>query len=189
MYAEVQGVNSNYNGVRPGVSANNVFTGNIGLLHNTSTASAHLANYGSVDDPAWYIDSGATNHVTQNAGILFQYSVYHGTEKLHIRNDLGPPIHNMGSAVVQILSAALIYLHNVLHVPTIIKNLLSVSKLLADNNVLIEFFDNVYFVKAKNTRTILLKGIARGGLYQVEYLNVVCRDSRFHIPVSSLSNF
>lgn len=92
-------------------------------------------------------------------------------------------------AVGKILSAIPIYLHNVLHVTGITKKFLSISQLLADNNILIDFCDNVYFVKAKNTRIILLKGIARGGLCQVENLNAVCINSNLssYVSMSSLS--
>ena len=58
---------------------------------------------------------------------------------------------------------------------------------MADNNAFIEFYDSPYFVKAKNTGIILLKGIGRGGPYQVEYLSAICDSSKFLVPVSSLS--
>lgn len=96
---------------------------------------------------------------------------------------MGLLIHNIGTAVVKTLIAITFYLHNVLYVPIITKNLLSVSKLLADSNVLIEFYDNICFVKAKNTGIILLKLIATGGLYQV------CSDSSLpsYVFMSSFS--
>lgn len=91
--------------------------------------------------------------------------------------------------VGKILSAIPLYLLNVLHVTAITKKFLSISKLLADNNILINFCGNVYFVKAKNTRIILLKEIARGGPCQVENLNAVCSNSSLssYVSMSSLS--
>lgn len=91
--------------------------------------------------------------------------------------------------VGKILSAIPLYLLNVLHVTTITKNFLNISKLLANNNILINFRDNVYFVKSKNTRIILLKEIARGGPCQVENLNAVCSNSSlsFYVFMCSLS--
>lgn len=47
--------------------------------------------------------------------------------------------------------------HHVLHVAHITKNLLSFSKLLTDNNVVVEFVDNTCYIKANNTGIILLK--------------------------------
>ncbi|KAH9770188.1 reverse transcriptase Ty1/copia-type domain-containing protein [Citrus sinensis] len=154
---DFQGANGAYNGVPTA----NMYVGNIGIPHNVPP-SAQLANYSSVADPAWYLGSEATNHIAQDAGILSKYSTYHVFEKLHVGNGMGLPIHNVGSVAIKTLSAKPIYLNNVLHVPTITKNLISVSKLLADNNVFIEFYNHVCFVKDKNSRITLLKGIARG---------------------------
>lgn len=75
--------------------------------------------------------------------------------------------------LINILSTTSIYLNNILHVPAITKNLLNISKLLYNNAILIEFHPTLCFVKDKNTGTILLKGIVRGGLYQVEGLIAV----------------
>ena len=128
-----------------------------------------------------------TNHIAQDAGILSKYSTYHGIEKLHIGNGMGLPIHNVGCVAVKTLSTTPIYLNHVLHVPTITKNLISVSRLLADNNVFIEFHNHVCFVKDKNSRITLLKGIARGGLNKVTNLNAVCDNSSSVIRVSNSS--
>jgi len=49
-------------------------------------------------------------------------------------------------------------LHNVLYVPEITKDLLGVSKLIIDNNVLVEFYANYCYMKGKLTGNILLKG-------------------------------
>jgi len=54
---------------------------------------------------------------------------------------------------------------NVLYVPEITKNLLSVSKLTTNNNALVEFDANYCYVKDKLTGKILLKGKLRDGLY------------------------
>ncbi|KAH9762091.1 retrovirus-related pol polyprotein from transposon RE1 [Citrus sinensis] len=135
--------------------------------------TAPVAGYEVVANPAWYIDSGATNHVTKEAGIFSSYSVYHGFDKLHVGNGMGLHIKHVGCTILNTHAATSIYLNNILHVPAITKNLLSVSKLLADNDVVVEFHKTSCFVKDKNSRIILLKGIARGGLYQVEGLVAV----------------
>ena len=62
-------------------------------------------------------------------------------------------------------------LNNILRVLNITKNLLSISQLLADNNVIIEFVGTFCFIKARATRTLLLKGVATGGLYQIQNLS------------------
>ncbi|KAH9661600.1 retrovirus-related pol polyprotein from transposon RE1 [Citrus sinensis] len=179
---DFQGVNGAYNGVQ----TTSMYAGNVGIPHNVHP-SAQLANYSNIADPAWYLDSGETNHIAQDAGMLSKYSTYRGCEILHVGNGMGLPIHNVGSVAIKTLSTKPIYLNHVLHVPSITKNLISVSKLLADNNVFIEFYNHVCFVKDKNSRITLLKGIARGGLYQVPSLNAVCDNSSSVVPVFNSS--
>lgn len=58
-------------------------------------------------------------------------------------------------------------LHDILYGPNITKNILSVSKLAADNNILVEFDKNCCFVKDKLTGKTVLKGIIKDGLYQL----------------------
>lgn len=169
----------------------NGFPGGINNQSNTGPVpsfyapSGPIADYGVVADSAWYIDSGATNHVTKDAGIFQSYYVFGGTNKLYIGNGLGLDIQHIGSALLSTLSTIPIHLNNILHVPAIIKNLLSVSKLLTNNDILIEFHSTCCFVKAKNSRTVLLKGIAKGGLYQVEGLTTV---SNAAVPSNTRSN-
>lgn len=73
-------------------------------------------------------------------------------------------IKHVGSVLLDTPSSKPLLLNHVLHVPNITKNLLSISKLLADNSVTVEFLDQLCFVKAK----ILLEGVAKGGLYRVQ---------------------
>ena len=59
-------------------------------------------------------------------------------------------------------------LNNKLHVPFIIKNLISVSKFTKDNDVIAEFYSDCCLVKDKNMRKVLLKGTLKEGLYQLD---------------------
>jgi hypothetical protein len=56
-------------------------------------------------------------------------------------------------------------LHHVLHVPKITKNLLSVQKFTADNNVSMEFHPSYFFVKEHMSGKILHQDTSRNGLY------------------------
>lgn len=59
-------------------------------------------------------------------------------------------------------------LKNILCVPEIAKNLVSVSKLAQDNSVFIEFHDDFCLVKDKCTGQTMLKGVLKDDLYQLE---------------------
>ena len=171
-----------YNGYAPaamyagkiGFNPANISSGSVPNNFNSTPATTPLANYNVVANQAWYIDSGATNHITQNTGIFLNCSKYTRAEKLYIGNGLGLIIEHVGSSILRTQTTHNLQLTNILHVPTITKNLLSVFRLLTDNNVVIEFHKSICFVKDKSTGITLLKGIARDGLYQVEGLITVC---------------
>ena len=121
-----------------------------------------------IEDPAWCIDNGATNHITNDSGKLLDLKPYVGTDKLLVGNGSALHIKHIGSVLLATTTNKPLCLNHVLHVPHIKKNLLSVSKLLIDNNVTLEFFENVCVVKARNSGITLLRGIATWGLYQVQ---------------------
>ncbi|KAL5826633.1 hypothetical protein ACOSQ3_018472 [Xanthoceras sorbifolium] len=50
------------------------------------------------------------------------------------------------------------YINNILHVPSNIKNLLIISQFTKDNDIIIEFNSNVFSVKDKTSRKVLLQG-------------------------------
>ncbi|KAL9457898.1 hypothetical protein AB3S75_006858 [Citrus x aurantiifolia] len=72
-----------------------------------------VADYGVIADPAWYIDSEATNHVTKEAGIFSSYSVYHGFDELNVGNGMGLHIKHVGCTRLNTLAATSIYLNNI----------------------------------------------------------------------------
>ncbi|RVW12197.1 Retrovirus-related Pol polyprotein from transposon RE1 [Vitis vinifera] len=88
----------------------------------------------------WYLDSGASHHLTQSVANLTSSSPYTGTDK-------------------------------VFHVPFISANLISVAKFCSDNNALIEFWSNSFFVKDLHTKKVLAQGKLENGLYRFPVLN------------------
>lgn len=103
------------------------------------------------ENPSWYIDSGATNHIINDSDKLLESTKYTGTKKLLVGNDIAINIQHVRSVLLATTSHELLVLNNVLHVPCITKNLLSVSKLIADDNVITEFLEHSCFVKARST--------------------------------------
>ena len=73
-----------------------------------------------------------------------------------------------------------------LHEPAITKNLIIISRLLTDNNAIVEFQKYVCFVKDEY-RIILLEGIARDGLYQIEGLTIVSASDKPYVLLASKS--
>lgn len=89
--SDFKGISGNYSNVFQGIVAPNVYAG----ISPNISAPAPQANFSSVADPAWYINSGATTHVTYDAGIFSQYSAYSGAEKLYVGDGMGLSICNI----------------------------------------------------------------------------------------------
>ena len=135
---------------------------------NQNSVAPFISSPEVIEDPSWYIDSGASSHITNDSGKLLDLQPYFGSEELLVGNGNGLKIKHIGSVLLATYSHKPLLLNHVLHVHHITKNLLSVSQLLTDNNVLVEFVDNFCLIKARNTRILLLRGIANEGLYQIQ---------------------
>ena len=135
---------------------------------NSNTASNNNEFYASPDTlgtvTEWLMDSGATNHITSDTSTMSQKSDYYGGEQLRVGNGQGLNIHHIGSTNYGSLA-----LKNILHVPSITKNLLSIAKIISDNDVIVEFNSCFVFVKDKFSGKVLLQGKLEDGLYKVNF--------------------
>lgn len=91
----------------------------------------------SVTDPAWYPDSGATNHVTNDLQNINVRGEYGGVGQIVVGNGKGLSIKHIGDSILPCFPHPLC-LRNMLHVPAITENLLTVA-LTYDNNLYFEF--------------------------------------------------
>ncbi|KAL5766747.1 hypothetical protein ACOSP7_017364 [Xanthoceras sorbifolium] len=136
----------------------------------SSDINALVATASTVQDPHWYVDSGATNHITSDINNLsLNSSAYRDSESLAIGSGQTLPISHIGKSYFHSLVSSYpkIILNNVLFVPRITKNLLSISRFIKDNNITVEFTGHCCFVKDKPSRQVLLQGILKDGLYQL----------------------
>lgn len=87
--------------------------------------------------------------MTNNVQNLTHSSSYAGSDRVLMGNGQGLTINSIGSSHIASPQApnVALSLHNLLHVPDITKNLLSVSKFALDNNVYFEFHPHRCFVK------------------------------------------
>ena len=132
--------------------------------------------HSSSDHAAWYPDSGATHHVTNDAQNLVDPALYQGPDQLQVGNGVGLPISSTGSSSLISRSQPL-KLVNILHVPAIRRNLLSVYRLTNDNAVFIEFHATYCVVKDEATGKPLLQDTAKDGLY---------RHAEAHLPEANV---
>jgi hypothetical protein len=63
---------------------------------------AHMAQQGHTPsysaDPSWYMNTGATDHVTSELGKIAVRETYHGNDKVHTANGAGMHISHIGQA-------------------------------------------------------------------------------------------
>ncbi|KZV26181.1 hypothetical protein F511_06348 [Dorcoceras hygrometricum] len=121
----------------------------------------------SASEEWWYPDSGASHHVTNDLGNLSVSSEYTGGSKVQVGNGAGLSISNIGESNLNMFpSSRPFLLKNLLHVPLITKNLISVSKFAYDNHVYFEFHPSFCLVKDPATHVVLLRGTLHNGLYR-----------------------
>ncbi|KAL4319539.1 hypothetical protein GQ457_18G013270 [Hibiscus cannabinus] len=105
----------------------------------------------------WYPDSGATHHITSDRANLQTDESYACMNSLLMGNGDKVKITHIGNSSLVSEDRSLM-LHNLLCVPDIKKNLLSVSHFARDNNVFFEFYSEKCFVKDVQTKVTLLEG-------------------------------
>ena len=130
--------------------------------HKDSQPSAMLVNSENQDpnSTTWIPDSGASFHVTGESENIQQLGPFKGPNQIYIGNGQGLSIKSSGYTkfVSPINPRVSLSLKQLLHVPAITKNLISVSKFSKDNNVFFEFYPNHCAVKSQGTNEVLLQG-------------------------------
>ncbi|TQD82403.1 hypothetical protein C1H46_032045 [Malus baccata] len=102
----------------------------------------------SAQNSTWILGTGASHHMTFNIASLNNVTPFEGAETIKFRNGQGLSIHNIGSTMIKTPFSSLI-LNQVLHVPSIAVNLLSVTQLCKDNKCWFICDDIVFFVQDK----------------------------------------
>jgi histone deacetylase 1/2 len=98
--------------------------------------AGYSASTNSHENPPWYLDTGATDHLTSDLERLHVHERYGGKDQVQVANGSGLSISHIGNSC---LTGSSLHLKDVLHVPHIRKNLLSVYRLVSDNDVFVEF--------------------------------------------------
>ena len=106
------------------VSTNNTNHSNHSQQNNSNgNVVAFVASPQTVDDSSWYMDSGATYHITANLNNLSLQQDYKRKEKIVVGNGHSLPISHIGSSLIASTEKPLL-LNNILYAPQITKNLL-----------------------------------------------------------------
>lgn len=103
-------------------------------LWDPQTLSPHVALPANVKDTSWYIDIGASHHLTTSEDNLSTSVPYNGTGHVMLGNGKTIPISHGGSFELHVSEKSLA-LHNLLHVPEWAMNLILVNMLCSYNDV------------------------------------------------------
>jgi hypothetical protein len=105
----------------------------ISLLH-------YLALTGTIEDDMWIIDSGASRHMTGDQARLSNLNEKKTSYKVELGDKSTYPVDGFGQASVKLKSGNNVHLSNVLYVPGLENNLVSIS-FLEDKGNIIAFVD------------------------------------------------
>ncbi|GKD26074.1 zinc finger, CCHC-type containing protein, partial [Tanacetum coccineum] len=86
-----------------------------------------LDTNGLDDDVAWWVDSGATVHVCKDRCWFKTYESLNDGSILHMGNESTTLVHGRGCVDLRFSSGKIVSLFNILHVPNILKKLVSSS--------------------------------------------------------------
>jgi histone deacetylase 1/2 len=133
-------------------------------------------------DTNWYLDTGATDHITGELEKLSVKEKYNGNDQVHTANGTGMDINCVGHTTIRSSNRNFL-LRNILHIPTAQKNLVSVHHFLRDNHAFMETYPHVFFIKDLATRKLLLQGRCRGGLYPLPSSHSTSMNKQAHSVV------
>ncbi|XP_071719079.1 uncharacterized protein [Rutidosis leptorrhynchoides] len=153
-------------GPRPAQAHSAHVSNNTTDFYPTDLASAMHTMTLNPPDENWYMDTGATSHMTTSSGKLKTYFPLSSHKQIIVGNGNGIPINGFGNSLIHTKTRP-IYLQNVLHAPKLIKNLISVRRLSIDNNISLEFDPFGFTVKEYPKGTPILRCDSTGELYPI----------------------
>lgn len=130
---------------------------------NQQTDLDNLTRSDGLNGEEWHPDSGATNHITSNIQNL-NLGNSTCTQNVHMGDGEAIRISYVGNESIK--GKRQLYLNNLLRVPKIKKNLISVSQFANDNNAYIEFHPKFFLVRDLLSQDVLLQGKMDNGLYK-----------------------
>lgn len=168
-------------------TAPNIFSHTTNQDVHAQPMTAMIATPNFNNDCSWYPYSGATNHLTNSMSNLSVSLEYLGGNQVHVGNGSGLAITHIGSSSITSSSNHNFRLRNLLLVPSITRNIISVSQFAEDNSVFFEFHPKFCFVKDRATSTVLLHRTLHEGLYRFDLFSAslapsTTKPTHCHVP-------
>ena len=128
----------------------------------------------------WLINIGCSDHVTPN---LSQLSLHQqpvvGNESVTVGNEQELPVTHVGHGELK-TSTHNFRLNNILRVPDLAYNLLSVHKLCLQNNASCYFDAHKFLIQDLPSGKILYKGLSKDGVYPILSLSSLSSSTAFN---------
>lgn len=133
--------------------------------HQGQALNAGVALIVKHDDNSWIIDSGASHHMTGDKSVLINYKML--ARPIPITLGDGHPAEGIGQGSVKLTSrmGGAVTLQDVLYVPSLSYNLISISRATAAG-ASVSFQRNEVFIQKSGT--VVIKGVKRDSLYYAE---------------------
>jgi hypothetical protein len=133
----------------------------ISLLHYSTLT-------GTIEDDMWIIDSGASRHMTGDQARLSNLNEKKTSYKVELGDKSTYPVEGFGQASVKLKTGNNVHLSNVLYVPGLEKNLVSIS-CLEDKGNIIAFVDGkvLSWHKDSSIENARVIGSREGNLYRL----------------------
>eukprot|EP00253_Pinus_taeda_P021488 PITA_21488 len=137
-----------------------------------------------VDDEAWWIESGAFFHFTPLRKWFYEYEKYDGGD-VFLGDDRKARIISHGKVKLKLQSGRVRTLLSVLHIPALVRNMISVSKL-DDAGVKTMFEKDTY--KMVWGALVFMWGVRIGTLYKLQGNTVIDGFNNFAVTESGAKN-
>lgn len=149
---------------------------------NIPQAFAALHFNSGADNGEWTSDTSASAHMTSQGGILHNLRPYIGIDNVLIGNRDLLHITHVGDTTIGSGSSQ-ITLHDVLLVPDLERNLLSIGPVTSDYLVNCEFSNHDFMKKDRATLKVLMKETKQGNLYSICASPTAFYSTRFQTTI------
>ena len=152
------------------------------VLSGKSVTSYGLYASNKFFNDSWILDSGATDHMTQSSHFFHTYTPCPSNRKIIVANGELATVAGLGDVYIN----PSIVLKNVLHVPKLSANLISVQKLTTDLKCCAIFFLSHCVLQDQVSGRKIGLAKERNGLYHLEISKKI--SSNLHVSLLSSSN-
>lgn len=158
-------------------------TGTCSLAFKSKFSSLYALNVSCTTFPnSWVIDSSATDHMTHSSHKFIIYDPCPSNRKISTADGSLSTVAGQGNVLIN----QALTLKNVLHVPNLSTNLLSIHKLTKDLNCNVIFYPSYCIFQDQGTGKMIGHAREKNGLYYLEESSGQTRTGNY-LPLSYFS--